>query len=143
MDLSRPCAAGMSFGSMTAVRVADLEARFKAVIAMSGAYPQHTNLKVPTLWMLGTEDRTIGTAGNAVIRSHHEKHEGPSYLLELKNGGHYSFTDMPKVNPNHGNAYSTAFLDVYVKGDKSSLAFLHKNRWPDELIWQERNAEKE
>ena len=169
LDLSRPCAAGMSFGSMTAVRVADLDPRFKSVIAMSGAYPQHTNLKVPTLWMLGTEDRTLGAAGNAIIRSHHEKQEGPSYLLELKNGGHYSFTDMFKVKPDFGdgvgkgtrreggapiqftsmettykiiNAYSIAFLSVYVKGDRSSLAFLQKNRWPEELIWQDRNAEK-
>jgi len=137
---------------------------------MSGAYPQHTNLKVPTLWMLGTEDRTIGTAGNAIIRNLHEKHEGPSYLLELKNGGHYSFTDMGKLNPSFGdgvgsgkrreggaefqftslettyriiNAYSTAFLAVYVKGDRSALAFLRKNRWPEELIWQERNGEKD
>jgi dienelactone hydrolase len=170
LDLSRPCAAGMSFGSMTAVRVADMDPRFKSVIAMSGAYPQHTNFKVPTLWMLGTEDRTIGTAGNAIIRGLYEKHEGPSYLLELKNGGHYSFTDMAKVNPSFGdgvgkgvrreggvefnftsmettykiiNAYSTAFLAVYEKGDKSSMTFLRKNGWPDELIWQERNVKKD
>ncbi len=168
IDHSRPCAAGMSFGSMTAVRVADLDPRFKCVIAMSGAYPQHANLKVPTLWMIGTEDRTIGTAGNAIVRSHHEKHEGPSYLLELKNGGHYSFTDMAKMNPEHGdgvgkgkrreggaefqftgmettykiiNSYSVAFLAVYVRGDKSARSFLQKNGWPEELIWSQRNAE--
>ena len=170
MDRSRPCAAGMSFGSMTAVRVAELDPRFKSVIAMSGAYPQQTNLKIPTLWMLGTEDRTIGTVGNGIVRGHHEKHEGPSYLLELKNGGHYSFTDMGKLNPGFGdgfgkgarrdggaefqftavettyaivNSYSTAFLQVYSKGDKSAVPFLQKNRWPEELIWQVRNAEKE
>lgn len=166
LDLSRPCAAGMSFGSMTAVRVAAMEPRFKAVIAMSGAYPGSTNPKVPTLWMIGTEDRTIGTAGNAIVRSHHEKHEGPSYLLELKNGGHFSFTDMFKIIPTFGdgvgkgarreggaefqftsmettykivNSYSTAFLDFYVKGDKSVEPFLKRNGWPEELIWQGRN----
>ena len=170
MDLSRPCAAGMSFGSMTAVRVADLDSRFKSVIAMSGAYPQHSNLKAPTLWMLGTEDRTIGTIGNSIIRGHHAKHEGPSYLMELKNGGHYSFTDMAKMDPEHGdgvgkgkrrdggaefqftsmettykiiNAYSTAFLAVYAKGDKSALPFLQNNGWPEELIWQARNVEND
>ncbi len=167
LDLSRPCAAGMSFGSMTAVRVAETDKRFKSVIAMSGAYPAAANLKVPTLWMIGTEDRTIGAMGNAVVRGHHEKHEGPSYLLELKDGGHYSFTDMPKLIPNFGdgagkgkrreggaefqytsmetayrivNAYSTAFLAVYAKGDKQCLAFLQRNGWPDELIWSARNA---
>ncbi|HLK60030.1 MAG TPA: hypothetical protein VKU00_25950 [Chthonomonadaceae bacterium] len=168
LDLSRPCAAGMSFGSMTAVRVADMDPRFKSVIAMSGAYPQHTNLKVPTLWMIGTEDRTIGAAGNAIVRSHHEKQEGPSYLLELRNGGHYSFTDMAKLNPNFGdgvgsgtrreggekfqftpmettysiiNAYSMAFLAVYVQGDRRNQTLLRKNNWPAELIWLARNTE--
>jgi dienelactone hydrolase len=168
LDLSRPCAAGMSFGSMTAVRAADLDPRFKSVIAMSGAYPQHTNLEVPTLWMIGTEDRTIGAVGNAIVRGHHEKHRGPSCLLELKNGGHYSFTDMGKLNPSFGdgvgrgerrdggaefaftsvettyklvNAYSAAFLLVYAKGDRSGLSYLRQNALPNDLLWSARNIE--
>lgn len=169
LDLRRPCAAGMSFGSMTAVRVAEMDPRFKSVIAMSGAYPQNADLKTPTLWMVGTEDRTIGPLGNALVRGHHEKHDGPSYLLELKNGGHYSFTDMFKMNPDHGdgvgkgkrreggaefqftsmettyriiNAYSVAFLAVYARADRNSLPFLQKNGWPDDLTWQARNSDK-
>ena len=167
IDLSHVCAAGMSFGSMTAVRVAALEDRFKAVIAMSGAYPGSAKPTAPTLWMIGTEDRTIGEAGNAIVRDLHAKHEGPSYLLELKNGGHYSFTDMAKMNPNFGdgvgngkrrdggaefaftgmettydivNSYSLAFLDVYVKGDKRQLPYLQKNGWPEELKWEARDS---
>jgi predicted dienelactone hydrolase len=167
MDLSSPCAAGMSFGSMTAVCVAAMDPRFKAVIAMSGAYPDKVNSTVPTLWMIGSEDRTIGAAGNAIVRDHHAKHEGPSYLLELKNGGHYSFTDVFKVSHTFGdgvgkgtrrdggaefqftsmettynivNSYSVAFLAVYVKGDKKLLSFLNKNSWPDELIWDAKNG---
>jgi dienelactone hydrolase len=166
-DLARPCAAGMSFGSMTAVRVAETDPRFKSVIAMSGAYPENKNLKVPTLWMIGTEDRTIGPIGNSIVRAHHQKHEGPSYLLELNNGGHYSFTDMFKMNPNHGdgigsgtrregsakfeftsmektyqiiNSYSVAFLSVYVKGDSKSAAYLASNHWPEDLLWNARNT---
>ena len=170
LDLSRPCAAGMSFGSMTAVRVAATDKRFKSVIAMSGAYPANANVKVPTLWMIGSEDRTIGAMGNAVVRGHHEKHKGPSFLLEMKNGGHYSFTDMPKLIPNFGdgvgtgkrrdggaefqytpmettyrivNSYSTAFLAVYARGDKQCLPFLHRNGWPEVLIWSARNGARE
>ena len=41
------------------------------------------------------------------------------------------------------NAYSTAFLQVYVKGDRTSLHFLQKNHWLEELIWVARNGEKE
>ncbi|MCX6360775.1 MAG: hypothetical protein NT029_13255 [Armatimonadetes bacterium] len=167
LDLSRPCAAGMSFGSMTAVRVAAADKRFRSVIAMSGAYPANVNLKIPTLWMIGSEDRTIGAAGNAIVRGHHEKHQGPSFLLEMKNGGHYSFTDMPKLIANFGDgagkgkrrdggaefqytsmettyqivhSYTTAFLAVYARGDKQCLPFLQRNGWPEELIWSARNV---
>jgi predicted dienelactone hydrolase len=168
LDLSKVCAAGMSFGSMTAVRVAGLEPRFKAVVAMSGAFPGTAKPTIPTLWMIGAEDRTIGAEGNAVVRSLHERHEGPSFLLELKNGGHYSFTDMFRIKPDFGdgvgngkrrasgepfaftpmettyrivNSYSLAFLDVYLKGDRKLLPFLRKNTDPDVLIWQDRNAD--
>ena len=153
---------------MTAVRVADIDPRFKSVIAMSGAPLTHTNLTVPTLWMLGTEDTTIGVNGNALVRSHHGTHVGPSFLLEMKNGGHFSFTDMFKIDKNYGdgvgpgkrretkepfeftsmettykliNAYSLAFMEVYAKGKRESLAFLISNHWPDELIWKSSGVE--
>jgi predicted dienelactone hydrolase len=162
IDTERIAAAGMSFGSMTAIAVADQDKRFKTVVAMSGAPPTHTNLSVPSLRMLGTEDTTIGATGNARIRDHHARHAGPSYLLEMKNGGHYSFTDMFKINKNFGdgvgagkrreggepfqftdmetsykiiNSYSVAFLGYYLKGEKQYLSFLSDNRWSDILVW--------
>lgn len=163
LDLSKPVAAGMSFGSMTAIRVADVDARFKAVLAMSGAPEDHTNLTVPSLYMLGTEDTTIKEEGNKRIRDNHAKHTGPAYLLELKDGGHYSFTDVFKLDKNFGdgigkgkrratgeefeftsmdttyaviNAYSIAFLGYYVRGEQEYLPFLQQNHWPRELIWK-------
>jgi hypothetical protein len=129
---------------------------------MSGAPPAHTNLSVPSLRMLGTEDRTLGAAGNAAIRDNHAKHTGPSYLLELKNGGHFSFTDMFKINKNFGdgvgagkrrdsnepfeftdmqttykiiNSYSVAFLGYYLKGQKEYMTFLRENHWPAVMSW--------
>ena len=118
--------------------------------------------------MLGEEDRTIGQAGNTLIRSHHKMHSGPSFLLELKEGGHYSFTDMFKINKTFGdgvgpgkrrdtkepfeytsmektyemvNSYSLAFLDVYAKGKKERLAFLKENHWPNEVVLNVAGAE--
>jgi dienelactone hydrolase len=156
----------MSFGSMTAIWVADRDPRFKAVIAMSGERGEHTNLKIPSLRMLGTEDRTLGEEGNAVIRSQHSRHTGPSFLLELRNGGHFSFSDMFKINKNFGdgvgqgkrrstnepfeftpmettykiiNSYSVAFLGYYLKGQKEYLPFLGTNHWPDVLAWDAKN----
>ncbi|MEK6320661.1 MAG: hypothetical protein AABN33_03145 [Acidobacteriota bacterium] len=96
IDTDHAAVTGMSFGSYTAHWASDHDPRFKAVIAMSGAPPSHTNLSVPSLRMLGTEDRTLGVGGNSAIRHNHAKHTGPSFLLEMKNGGHFSFTDMFK-----------------------------------------------
>lgn len=170
LDLNKVTAAGMSFGSMTAIVVADQDPRFKAVLAMSGAPEDHSNLTVPTLRMLGAEDMTIKAEGNARIRAQHAKHTGPSFLLELKNGGHYSFTDMFKINKNFGdgvgtgkraatgepvtyssmektyqiiNAYSVAFLGAYIRGERAYLTFFQRNHWPDELIWDAKGVAPE
>lgn len=168
IDLSVPVAAGMSFGSMTAIRVADSDPRFKAVIAMSGAPETHQNLNVPSLYMLGTEDTTLGVKGNDFIRSNFKMHTGPAFLLEMVNGGHYSFTDIFKITRDFGdgvgkgkrratgepfeftsmettysiiNSYSIAFLGAYVRGEKEYFDFLKKNRWPKELIWEAKGAD--
>jgi len=112
--------------------------------------------------MLGTEDRTLGVLGNTLIRANHAQHTGPSFLLELKNGGHYSFTDVFKVNKNFGdgvgpgkrrdtnepfeftsmeltykivNSYSVAFLGYFLKGQKEYGSFLTENHWPDTMLW--------
>lgn len=170
LHLDKITAAGMSFGAMTAIIVADRDPRFKAVLAMSGAPAEHTNLTVPTLLMLGAEDMTIKAEGNARIRANHAQHTGASYLLEMNNGGHYSFTDMFKINKNFGdgvgsgkrlatgapitytsmektyqiiNAYSVAFLGAYVKGEREYLPFLQKNHWPDELRWETKGVGQE
>jgi predicted dienelactone hydrolase len=162
IDTDHAAVTGMSFGSYTAHWAADQDGRFKAMIAMSGAPASHTNLTVPSLRMLGTEDRTLGVGGNAAIRDNHAKHIGASFLLELKNGGHYSFTDMFKINKHFGdgvgegkrretnepfeftsmettykiiNSYSVAFLGYYLKGETSYLAFLSENHWPDVILW--------
>jgi len=163
MDLEAVAAAGMSFGSVSAIQVADADPRFKAVLAMAAAPANHSNLAVPSLAMLGVEDSTIGPAGNARIREYHAANTGPAYLLELKKGGHYSFTDMFKLNKNFGdgvgagkrpgtgepieftpmeltyeivNSSSAAFLGVYLKGLKEYLPLLQQNHWPEVVEWK-------
>lgn len=81
----------------------------------------------------------------------------------MKNGGHYSFTDVFKFNKDFGdgighgrrrdtnesfeftsmeltyqiiNSYSVAFLGYFLKGQKEYWAFLNENHWPDALIWE-------
>jgi dienelactone hydrolase len=163
LDLTKPVAAGMSFGSFTAVKVADSDPRFHAVIAMAYAPAEgHTNT-VPSLFMLGEEDATIGAQGNEAIRANFNAHKGQAYLLSLMRGGHYSFTDMFKLNPNFGdgvgtgkqretgqpftftptdaaweivNSYSLAFLNVYVRGNDEFASFLSHAEWPREMTFQ-------
>jgi dienelactone hydrolase len=163
IDTAQAAVAGMSFGSFTAHWAADRDPRFRAVVAMSGAPPTHTNLTVPSLRMLGTEDRTLGVLGNTLIRANHVQHTGPAFLLELKNGGHYSFTDVFKINKNFGdgigagrrrdtnepfeftsmeltyrivNSCSVAFLGYYLKGQDEYGTFLTGNHWPEIVNWE-------
>jgi dienelactone hydrolase len=170
IDTDHAAVAGMSYGSFTAHWAADREPRFKAVVALSGAPPLHTNLTVPSLRMLGAEDRTLGTVGNGLIRSNHATHKGPSFLLELKNGGHYSFTDVFKIIKNFGdgigsgkrrdtdepfeftsmeltyqivNSYSVAFLGYFLKGQKEYWTFLSENHWPDIMLWDVKGMTEE
>jgi dienelactone hydrolase len=153
VDTDAVAATGMSFGSFAAVRAADIEPRYRAVIGMAAGAPARENVTVPILMMLGHRDRTIGDAGNAVIRANYARNTGPAFLLELKNGGHYSFTDMFKINPAFGdgvgaeftprdttyeivNSYSVAFLGIYLKGQKDYLKFLETNHWPEAMEWK-------
>ncbi|MBO0721038.1 MAG: dienelactone hydrolase family protein [Blastocatellia bacterium] len=169
IDLSKIVAAGMSFGSMTAIRVADLDPRFKAVVAMAGSPEVHTNLNVPSLYMMGDEDRTIGVRGNELIHANYARHTGPAVMLELKNGGHYSFSDIFKIDGNYGdgigqgkrrdtgetfnytamdktyqiiNSYTAAFLGYFSKGEHEYAPYLLKNHWPDELIEEVKGIEQ-
>ena len=164
LDLTRAIAAGMSFGAYAAIRAGDLDPRFKAVIAMAYAPTEgHTNLTVPSLYMLGKEDATIGPKGNEAIRTNFAMHKGVALLMEITRGGHYSFTDMFKLDANFGdgvgtgkrkesgetitftpmevtyrmiNAYSLAFLEYTIKGETRFLPFIRNNRWPDEMEWK-------
>jgi dienelactone hydrolase len=171
LDLEAACAAGHSFGSATAIAVATAEPRFKAVIGMACAYRSlPPNPTIPTLHMLAAEDRFIGEAGNETIRWHQTLHTGPSFLLEMKNGGHLSFTDNVMLcdRPHEGvgpgtrhatdapfeytraetayqiiNSYSVAFLGCYLKRRPEYMKFLRENHWPEEVLWEVRGLEAE
>ena len=103
------------------------------------------------------------------IRENYAKHTGPAVMLELKNGGHYSFSDIFKIDPNYGdgigqgkrhetgetfnytsmektyqiiNSYSAAFLGYFIKGEREYATYLLKNHWPDELICEAKGFEQ-
>ncbi len=153
IDTAHSAVSGMSLGSYCAVQAADADTRFAAMVGMAAAPSKHTNLTIPSLYFLGRKDGTIGQIGNMMIKNVYEAHSGPSMLLELINGGHYSFTDMFKLSHSFGdgigeaftpmettyaivNSYSTAFLGYFLKGQKAYGKYLEGNPWPNELAIQ-------
>jgi dienelactone hydrolase len=144
---------GHSFGGYTCVQHASLDPRVKAVLPMTLAYGKPS--AVPILLMLGGMDRTVDEAGNALNRGYFTSCPGPKHLLVLKRGGHFSFSDMDIINPAFGdgigtakdgtrfldmgrtkeviNAYSLAFFDGYLRGDRRALEFLGANAYPEDL----------
>jgi hypothetical protein len=119
---------------------------------------------VPLLLMLAAEDRTVDQAGNILSTSYYVRSGAPKFLLTLKRGGHFTFSDMDTINPAFGdgigtstrdgrtftflpngeakdiiNAYGLAFFDCYLRGSGEAAAFLHTNVRPEEidLRWED------
>mmetsp|Transcript_4922 Transcript_4922/g.12495 ORF Transcript_4922/g.12495 Transcript_4922/m.12495 type:complete len:483 (+) Transcript_4922:46-1494(+) len=114
VDTSRVAVTGMSFGGFTtAAFLEKQDPRVKAAVMqcpsifMSGTKRLHVerqNKATPVMVMVGTEDTVLGADGNAAARTYVETHdEGHSYLLEIKRGGHVSFTSCELYNPEYGN----------------------------------------
>ena len=176
---------GHSFGGYTTCRSIELDDRIKAAIPMTLAFtrfPEAKNDKadsketdaaekvdvgdkctIPLLVILGDVDRTVGEAGNERSTQYFEQASGPKYFLNFKNAGHFTFTEMPQLNPEFGdgigserdkegnvtltfsdatedqritNVYSVAFFDTFLKQDKAAQAFLDKDHFPEELVYR-------
>jgi len=163
IDISHIGASGHSFGGYAATAVADMDPRIDAIAPMAAVNRERANYTCPAMVLLATEDATIGLDGNARIRQYYEESKGPRYLVELVNGGHYSFTEMYQVNPRFGdgvgqgkritngeeivyitmdrafeitNAYTTAFFGRYLKGVTNYDEFLSTNHYADEVIYK-------
>ncbi len=150
---------GHSFGGLTVSEVGAQDSRIKAILPMTVALGKTT--EVPTLVMLGAQDRTVGLPGNMMSRGYFLSLRGPRYLFVLRRGGHFTFTDMAVLDPNFGdgvgrgkgrngkemefipnvlskkiiNAYTLAFFERYLRLDKKAKEFIEINHWPEELEW--------
>jgi dienelactone hydrolase len=158
---------GHSFGGFTACRAVELDDRIKAILPMTLAGTlkepdKEQACPVPLLLILADADRTVGERGNARSRAYFEHAAGPKYLLNFKDAGHFTFTEMLQINSSFGdgigvekddegqvtftfsdaredqritNEYSVSFFDTFVKQDASAREFLDKNHEPDEIVF--------
>ena len=159
---------GHSFGGFTVCRAAELDSRIKAILPMTLTDAVRDDdegnaCKIPLLLVLGDTDRTVGDAGNARSMAYFEQAARPKYLLNFKKAGHYTFTEMPQINPQWGdgvgvekgkegqpdfqfsdavedqritNEYSAAFFDTFLKNSATAKAFLDRGLDSDELDYQ-------
>jgi len=155
LDLAKVGMSGHSFGAVTTEAVSGetlpftgqklTDSRIKAALAFSPSTPHSISatqafsaVKIPWMLMTGTKD--LAPIGNADLQSrlavYPALHSAPKYELVLHNAEHSIFTDRalpgdrePR-NPNHHRvilALSTAFWDVYLRGDSEALEWLKGN----------------
>jgi len=101
LDGTRVAIVGHSFGAVTAGKVLELDARVRAgllfaapvdspVLNSGGLSRIHRSLS----WVLAREDGSISSTGNQFIRENVAAAPRPTWLVELEDAGHWSFTDI-------------------------------------------------
>jgi predicted dienelactone hydrolase len=114
IDASNVAITGMSFGGFTTAATLEFQdPRIKAAVMMcssmemSGTRDYHTpkrkNKSTPVMAMIGTEDTVLGPVANDASRQYVDTHSGDAYLLEIRRGGHVSFTSCEMYDPEYGN----------------------------------------
>jgi predicted dienelactone hydrolase len=153
MDLTRIGMSGHSFGAVTTEAASGetlpvsgtelTDPRIRAAVILSPSVPKSATaeqafgaVKIPWLLMTGTKDTApVGPADmKSRLAVYPALHGAPKYQVVLNNAEHSAFTDRalpgdrePR-NPNHHRAIlalSTAFWDVYLRGDKDALVCLN------------------
>eukprot|EP00931_Biecheleriopsis_adriatica_P060957 TRINITY_DN36627_c0_g1_i1.p1 TRINITY_DN36627_c0_g1~~TRINITY_DN36627_c0_g1_i1.p1 ORF type:complete len:425 (+),score=42.21 TRINITY_DN36627_c0_g1_i1:58-1332(+) len=113
VDTTRCALTGMSFGGWASAAALEYEdPRVRAAIIKCPSLKsgggrltdERVNRKTPVMVMLGTEDTVIGEEGNELCRRFAASQDAaPSYMVEIKAGGHCSFTSCDLYNAQYGN----------------------------------------
>mmetsp|Transcript_9468 Transcript_9468/g.10794 ORF Transcript_9468/g.10794 Transcript_9468/m.10794 type:complete len:490 (+) Transcript_9468:99-1568(+) len=118
IDTNNVAVTGMSFGGYTTAETMEYQdPRITASVmmcastSMSGTQNLHTparkNKSTPCMVMIGTEDTVLGREVNEANRQYVDTHtDGDAYLVEIKRGGHVSFTSCEMYNSEYGNGIS-------------------------------------
>lgn len=99
-DETRIAMVGHSFGAVTTARVVELDARVKAGFLIAAPADSILNsggitrVERPLSWLLAMEDNSISYIGNDFIRDNFVHAPRPTWLIEVENAGHWSFSDI-------------------------------------------------
>ncbi len=154
---------GHSYGGVTAGLTLMKDPRPRAGLAL--AVPMENPLlsgvsmpeiHVPVFFMLATEDNSIGTLGNTILRQNYDTANPPVWKAEVTDAGHWSFTDICGIIPDFdagcttmdarqtsgeaftyldiekargvAAAYVTAFFASTLEGDEAAADYLEGSR---------------
>jgi dienelactone hydrolase len=105
-DATRVGVAGHSYGAVTAGKVLQDDARFRAgmIIAAPVESPvlpgvAVANIEEPMLFMIAREDNSITELGNIVLRANFDAAPAPAWKVEVADAGHWSFSDIAGIIP--------------------------------------------
>jgi dienelactone hydrolase len=105
-DSQRVAIAGHSYGAVTAGKILQDDARFRAglIIAAPVESPVFpgvavANIEEPMLFMVAEEDNSIGELGNLVMRANFDAAASPAWKVKIADAGHWSFSDIAGIAP--------------------------------------------
>jgi len=102
VDMDKIGAAGHSFGGVT-VTIATRDKRIKAILPLAGAAPAATYFFTPVMLMVADQDKTIGEERSKMFLTLYDLWPARKWLLEFKDAGHYTFSEMHRLNPDYGD----------------------------------------
>ncbi|MBN1347492.1 MAG: dienelactone hydrolase family protein [Phycisphaerae bacterium] len=150
IDLDKIGCAGHSFGGITTT-IATRDKRIKAIIPLAGVAPAALTFETPVMLMVADQDKTIGKDKSELFLKIYKAWRAPKWLLEFKDAGHFTFSEMHRISPDHGdgvgkgkrfdgtevvywdsvdaqqyiNAYAVAFFDCILKGESDACGLIN------------------